>query len=346
MDPAFQRALAQFDAAAWISSRGARKESLYSRAKEYLLTCPLCGSSRLRYNTEKHTWICWSCGRTGSTLKLIELIERCNEMDAIDFVLGQYVGGDASNAALVPAQGKQRAAVARVLSPIPWPENVDAIDPTHPAHAVATQYLAGRGIGPDAIRFYRLGFGRVGRLKNRIVFPCYMNGQLVYWQARATWDAPAHLHGKEKRAWEEATGYRKTINPIARSEEDTGAAEALFGLDTAVGSQVLVLVEGPVDAIKVGRHAVALLGKSFQPAKLARLSRLRGPSEVIVYLDRDAPKQAQQWAEELAPYLPVRIVVPPEGYDPGALTPAQNAAILATAAVYRPGGALSSSLKP
>ena len=114
-----RRALAQFDAGAYVKSKGGYKESQHSRAQEYLMRCGHCGSMRLRFNAEKHTWICWSCSRTGSTLDLIAMYERCNPFQAIDFILGSYVGGDAHQGPLTPVVVRVQRNPLRAFPAIP-----------------------------------------------------------------------------------------------------------------------------------------------------------------------------------------------------------------------------------
>lgn len=326
-DETTRRALAALDVAVLAARVGGTKESRSSLSAEWLFTCFECGSSRLRYNHAKGAWVCWKCRASGDTLALVAGLLHLDEFAAMAYILDTYVGGDAPSGALVAPLRTERAPV-RLLAPMPWPEGVEVLtDPSCAPHARAWAYLAKRGLSPEVVRAYRLGYGRTGRCNGRIVFPCYMDGALVYWQARATWDpepgAPRGAHVK-------------TINPLAR-EEDTHAGEVLFGYDLAASYAHLVVCEGPIDAIKVGPHACALLGKEPTPSKVARLRRTRART-VTIYLDRGVEERAraERLAASLAGLYEVRIATPPEGHDPGSLDPAANAAILAAAEPYRP----------
>lgn len=327
-----RRALAAFDFDAFVKRKGGRKEAPYSPSREYLITCPFptCRSSRLRVNTEKRTWICWGCGETGDVLRFIEAFERCELDGAIEFVLKGYVGGDAKIATLEstirPAHAPKPE--IRALPPIPWPSGVELLtDPRMPAHARAWAYLTGRGLTHEQIIGWRLAYGRTGRCRERIVFPVWMDHAFVYYQARATWEAPPGTK-EEQRAWVEKTGFRKSINPENVVGHAT-AGEVVFNYDRVTVESHVVVCEGPIDAIKVGPHAVALLGKAPVPTKLERLRRLRA-SRFTVYLDRgeEERRNAQIIAAELATHADVYICEPPEGYDAGALTPEQNAYIV------------------
>ncbi len=316
-----RRALARFDSASFILKHGGFKESRSPRSYEYLARHPACGSTRLRFNAYKGTWICWGCKETGDVLELIEALERTTLEGSIDFVLAVEI--------------HKPVRVDR-LKPIQWPIGVEQlVEPSFPGHARAWQYLFGRGLSVEHIRSYKLSVGRNGRLKDRILFPVYMDHALVYWQARAMWDPPA-LPKEQQREWIAATGYRKTLNPI--SEDDIGfatASDVVFNYDRACIEPHVVIVEGPFDAIKVGQHAVGLFGKYATPAKLERLRRMRA-QRFTVYLDRGAAEReaAQTLAAELAPYAPVFLCEPPEGRDAGDLDPVQNAVIVASARPY------------
>lgn len=315
-----RQALASFDAPSFVKRHGGYKESRSSLSHEYLLTCPRCGSGRLRWHARKGTWICWGCRKTGDTIALVQLLERCEEHEAIAYVLDGYVGGDA------PAQLDTEAICAPVkrqltrLAQMPWPHGVDVLSQT-PMHARAWSYLHSRGLTPAMVEHLRLGWGRQGWLDGYIVFPVYMDGGLVYWQGRQAQDPP--------------TG-PKTLNP--RSQEGFATAQdVLFNYDAAKRDSHVVICEGPIDALKVGPNAVALFGKISSPVKVARLIRMRA-MRYTVYLDRgeEERQHAERLAKQLDAYAPTYLATPPLGYDPGALTVEQNAHVIANAERFVP----------
>lgn len=345
------RALASFDAQAFAEKHGGHKESPSPRSHEYLLVCPRpdCGSDRLRWRHEpgvKMTWICWGCRRTGNTLDLIMLLERTDIDGALAYVYGDYVGGDAPT---VLQQVARIAAPARVeldrLPVIGYPHGFERVDIYSPVHAPAADYLLReRGMRPEDIAAWGIGYARVGRLARYVIFPCFMDGGLVYWQGRATWDPPRGLTKDQRKAWIKATRYRKTLNPWSEDPHATTAEQVLFNYDRARAEPHVVVVEGPIDAVKVGPHAVALLGKVASETKVERLLRMNA-SRYTVYLDPGAEERAKalELAAQLQEWAPTYIATPPAGTDPGLLTPAQNAAVIAAAAPFRHEG-LSSAL--
>ncbi len=249
-------------------------------------------------------------------MELIGLLEKVQRDRVIDMVLDGYHGGDGS-LEVGRIRTRPESTGPKVLKRIDWPNGVDMIAPRVALHAPAVLYLRGRGVDDQTMVERKLGFGRFGRLRDRIVFPCFMDGALVYWQARATWDAK-----------ERDDDYRKTVNPYGAS-----SMSALFGFDTARTHREVVICEGPMDAIKCGPHAVALLGKTAQPGKLARLVRMRA-TRYTVYLDPDAQEQARTLARHLSAYAPTYIATCPPNRDPGDLSEAENCGIVRNAEPY------------
>lgn len=317
------RALERFDALAFVTRHHGRKESRGPRSHEYLLDCRACGSDRLRWNAQKGAWICWGCRRSGSTIDLVADFEGITLRDAEELIADSYVGGDAptSLSGVAPPKAKPRI---RRLPTISFPPSVAA-----ESHAQVFEYLCRRRIALEAMRAYGLRAGIDGPTRGYVIFPVHMDGTVVYWQGRASWDPP-FADAEQNKQWVKAHRYRKTLNPLG---DDTGeqatAGEVLFGYDFARTQPHVVVVEGPFDAMQVGVHAVALLGKGTD-AKLARL-RAMAASRYTVYLDRGAEDAAQRLAGELSAIAPTYLATPPEGHDPGSLDPARNAAVIARA---------------
>lgn len=345
--PAYRRALQAFDAASFAKKHGGYKESASKHSHEYLLPCPACGSDRCRWrhgrNEREGTfgakWVCWGCGRSGNTIELIAALEKIDLSAAIDLVLDGYVGGDPITQ-LVPVQTRPAKQRVERMPTIPWPTGVDQIANT-PMHMPAIEYLARRGVDLATAQEWRLGIGRFGRLDKYVVFPVYMDGGLVYWQGRATYDPPPPPPGLDPvqskawtKAWVREQHYQKSRNPIDLGSH-ASASEAILNHDRAKMSPHVVICEGPFDALKVGPHAVALLGKVAQQAKIERLLRMRA-ARYTVYLDRGVEERsrAEKLASELMHYAPTFIATPPEGYDAGALSAEQNAWIIDRAERY------------
>lgn len=143
----------------------------------------------------------------------------------------------------------------------------------------------------DVVREYNLKCCTTGTWQDRIIFPIYMDGQLVSWTGRAIMapiDAPRYrVLGNEEGAL------------VDRND-------AIYNMDNAyLGGEVLFVLEGPIDVIKVDFYcaednvaAVCPLGtrmSSIQAAIIGDISRhfkrrvlLYDPQEVeTVFLTQD-----------------------------------------------------------
>lgn len=339
-----ERAEANFDVEAFVARHHGHKESPSPHSHEYLLTC-VCGSERLRWRHEpdvKIAWVCWGCGKSGALVELVMLLEDVDRFNAIRLIVEGYHGGDAPTELRGDLQVRPSAKTdLSVLPRVPDAPGVELIQ-WRQDHAAAIHYLMqARGLSWEAIQAYRLGFGRFGRLRGYVVFPVFMDGGQVYWQGRASWDPPDGLSSDQRKAWSKATGYRKTLNPANR-DGAAPASEVLFNHDRARASPHVVITEGPIDAMKVGPHAVALLGKASSPAKVERL--LRMPAQrYTIYLDRGEEERAkaEELADLLSDFAPCFIAEPPPGCDPGKLTPSQNEAVIKQARAFKTRGLVS-----
>lgn len=116
---------------------------------------------------------------------------------------------------------------------------------------------------PDQIKEYHIGFSPS---LNRIIFPLFKKDKLVYWQGRyINWD----------------NKYKTPKYKNIRASKDT-----LFAIRNP-SSDVLVLVEDIVSAIKVSQHAnvVSLLGSTLDDQKILQWSKFF--RVIIVWLDYD-----------------------------------------------------------
>jgi hypothetical protein len=165
----------------------------------------------------------------------------------------------------------------------------------HRDHPVL-RYVEGRGFNPHRLaREYDVRYSpacdtsRPRLLKPRIVIPIYVPSgslsgesvpddgsvELVGWQARI----PAQEVEKGCPKYLTATGTPKN--------------RLLYGVPYARDTEgPVVLVEGITDAWKVGKCALALLGKSISPAQCRLIIRYFPQRPIIVFLDRDAAEQA------------------------------------------------------
>lgn len=280
---------------------------------ELAFNCPEChlrgeprpdSKKKLWLNPEKGTFVCYRCGFTGGVLRLVQTLSQVSFTQAIKIVRGK---------ALDPLEHLELRLYDpdlkikmhdedMVLKEIELPYGYQPIEGPHP-------YLELRGIPWQYAMKHDWGFSTAGYTKDRIIVPTYMDSRLVFWQARATWEVT-----KDEK---------KVLNPTGVS-----ARHVLFNYDIAKAFEQIVIVEGFIDAVKVGPNAVATNGKKLHPQQLLALEKTSA-KEIILLWDNDAftdgrtvkgqkkPSSVESAVSLLHTSFKVKIAKLPEGRDPG-----------------------------
>lgn len=161
---------------------------------------------------------------------------------------------------------------------------------------IALDYLRKRGIYMSHADKYKLGYCASGIYRNRVVIPCYMDGELVYYTGRAFYPGVT----------------RKYLNPPVNK------IGVLYNYDNLAEGTRATIVEGTFDAMKGGDGFIALLGKHLSRKQKSAIQR-KNPSEIVIMLDPDALTDAMIMARELKHLCPVRVVTE-HVQDAGSLT--------------------------
>lgn len=133
----------------------------------------------------------------------------------------------------------------------------------------AYRYLIDRGISPTDISGYNLGFCSSGVYKGRVVIPIYQNEVLVNFQAR-DYTGTAQKEGRY----------------AGPSKADGVVPSVLFNLDRIAPNSVLVLTEGPLDALRLPKYAVGCIGSGWNSKKKDQVLS-KHPQVVLMAFDRD-----------------------------------------------------------
>lgn len=304
------QAIERFDLAAYVRERGA----VEAQDGEWIMYCPTCGKEKLTVNVKKKTWHCWVCQKfdttvtgirmrrravqgAGGLLDLLQLLEHCDRKRAIQLVLASatLIAQDLVQIGATEFTGFVTSYHQGIVR-IPPPPNWRLIEAPLP-------YMHYRGITREDANRLGLFWCDGGRYSNRLVFPVWEEGQLVYWQARAMWDPPV---GDRH--------FLKALNPPAQP----GAAvssDVLLNLNHARFYPRVAVVEGPVDCVHAGPDAVASFGKALSAVQIAKLWRA-GVRAVDLMWDADAKADMLAWAPVLASLFDLRLVWLPEK-DPG-----------------------------
>jgi 5S rRNA maturation endonuclease (ribonuclease M5) len=153
----------------------------------------------------------------------------------------------------------------------------------------ALTYLQERGITPEDILRYRIGFCDKGTYTGRIIVPSYdRSNQLNYFTARSFYE-----------------GGMKYKNPSV--SKNTIIFENMIDWD-----EPIILCEGMFDAIALRQNAIPLMGKTLSK-KLEYALLKHSVEHIIIFLDKDAQTDALKLEHHLKQYeIDVKIVLTEE----------------------------------
>jgi DNA primase len=293
-------------------------------------------------NPTDKLYYCFGCGAKGDLITFVRETEQLEFAEAIEWLADRF-NVQLEYEEVSPQQDARRRRRERLLSLL------DAAATFYErylwdsqAGSLARDYLAGRGLGPDVCREYRLGLAlgggtlarkavekgftrdelrAAGLINNR--GNDYFNGRVLFPLA----DARGRVLGFQARKLREDDPLRaKYVN--SPEGELFRKGDLLYGLHLARAAiakqERAVVVEGNTDVIALRQAGiepvVASMGTALTERQLRELSRLT--SKVILCFDGDAAGEAATLrGMELAAAqgVDVRVVALPPGLDPADL---------------------------
>ena len=223
------------------------------------LDCPFCSPNSSKWMmglNKNHGYCnCWQCGYHG----LVETLALLSGVESRE-IYPLLKNIQHTRYTETPRTGK-------ILIP-------DGVEELHPAHK---RYLKERGYDPEEIinLWGVRGIGIAAKLSWRLFLPIHLNNKMVSWTTRTIGDSETRYISA--RAEEEAINHKYL----------------LYGEDLT--SHAIIIVEGPIDAWRIGPGAVATFGLNISPEQIARMSVY--PLRVICF---DNTKDAQKRAQKLA----------------------------------------------
>jgi DNA primase len=285
------------------------------------------------------TFKCFGCGEGGDAITFVQKTENVEFVDAIE-LLARRFGVELEYEEASPEQERKRQRDARLralleraaqfYSRMLWDSD---------AGSVAREYLAGRGLGEEVCREFRLGYAPGGaRLASRALQDGYMHDELRgvglansrgndYFQRRIVFplaDARGRVRGfQARKLHDDDPLHAKYVN--SPEGELFRKGDLLYGLDTAkqaiAREDRAVVVEGNTDVLALRQAGfapvVASMGTALTDAQLRELARLT--KRLFLCFDADAAGQdATLRGMELAVRqgLTVRVVPLPPETDP------------------------------
>jgi DNA primase len=297
------------------------------KGKELWAPCPFHSEEDASFHVRdqeghlKHGfWRCFGCKEGGTAVSLVRRLQNLETgEEAYRWLREHGLVGEALLPPAVTVTVVDHRVSRRSLFRLPGGVVVDEL-----AHwpSTARRYAESRGITPDQVERWGLGWAIEGRLTGRLVFPVFdRNGKLASYAARSFVGSPVRY-----------------LTPDRRENPDMAS---LFGEHLwSRGNGLVVVAEGAINALSIERVApaalhpetavVALLGSEPHPSQVARLAQ---SPRVLVASDPDRAGN-DLWRKlrgSLARWTKVARVEFPEGTDAAELSPTDLSALLVQA---------------
>ncbi|MFO1152038.1 MAG: CHC2 zinc finger domain-containing protein [Rhodospirillales bacterium] len=315
------------------------KLKLVGRGSQRSVLCPFHSEKNpsCKVNLEKGIFRCFGCGAKGNVLDFVQHMEDASLTDAAEMLAricsvelplrdGERAeGAHHPKRARTPQDARNDPSIGKTTAPVETtqgeasgePEGVVnppltfalKLDPAHP-------YLVERGLGPEIVEAFGLGYSNRGMMKGRICIPIHNEtGELVAYAGRWAGDE-GWPEGEDK--YRLPPNFRKShvLYNLNRISDPSYCPRSLpLGWDRAC----VVLVEGFFSVFRLhalGVPAVALMGCSISEQQVALLTG--HSTRVIALFDGDAAGRKAR--NEVVPLLADRLFVHapllPEGASP------------------------------
>lgn len=299
-----------------------------------VVTCPRCEKPKFwvlvvdRDDVRAPAWRCFSgdCSDMGHTaVSLVRRLEDCDTFTAYEQI-AKYAKGNQPIVDLRRLVEDRLAGEVEVWGEepelVPLPDQFIPVRADHRARDLPA-YFAERGIGPKKALRYGIGWCESGYYRNRLVVPVTRGDEVAFFVARYMASRPplckasdlpcTKCGGTDKHKRLKKTLYPKGAKP----------GRFLFNYDRARHCETIRIVEGALDAVHVGKSAVATFGTSLSQYQLELLMKTAARELVIIW-DRDPDakpgksgyEKAQALADRLADLWRVRVVKLPDARDP------------------------------
>jgi hypothetical protein len=265
------------------------EERVVEAGEQYCVCCPYCGDTRFRLYVS-YRWNTKDKGGRPFGRHLIQCFnEACdtsNFRDQLQTYIVRHVNTRSYHGELQKAESFKAVDLPGMCIPL------HMLPHDHPACA----YLKNRRFDPDELsKVWNVHYcqstavdenGFVPGTKvhahlvqGRIIFPAYRAGVMVGYQARAI--------AEHQIKYYTMPGFRKQY--------------MLYNGDRAKDYDFGVVVEGVLDAIRVGPQSVALLGKSMSWRQRELILAYWGSGALCILLDPDAVKETERAQKLLNP---------------------------------------------
>lgn len=267
------------------------------------IKCPFCGEA----DPSEHmvlrpfgAYACWRdrSHRAGNPIKLIQALLGCSFARAHEIAgpkLGPAITSNMHADLSVNLTPLSTFMPTKALLTYPsWPDDFRAFSKLYAATPFL-EYLSRRGLHditkPPTLptRKYNIYYCVTGAFKGRIIFPVVADGHLISWTGRT-------IYPSNRRRYQSLTTDPGKAELIGCDPAAAPLNHALLWQDELRGGEVLLIVEGPFDALKVrvlgeqdGIQATCLFTSMPTPKQVTVLRRVAPLyKRVVLLLDEDA----------------------------------------------------------
>lgn len=241
----------------------------YPKQNEAAFYCPACNhhKKKLQINTATGYWHCWVCqvDNNMSGKSFFSLFKKVgasvDQIARLSDIIGRYKVHD-----------EKLSSEQRVNLPTEFVSLLERSASPHYKNAMF--YLRKRGLIPEDIARYNIGYAEDGEYKSKIIIPSY--------------NERAQLNFFIGRAFYKDDTYKHKIPPISKN---------IIGFELLINwNYPIILVEGAFDAISTRRNAIPMFGKSISDKLRLKIIET-GVKDIYIALDRDALRETVKYAE-------------------------------------------------
>jgi len=250
--------------------------------------CPFCHHAKMKMNVNVETgkFHCWVCDAKGT--RIYSLLKQLNVEGNVLHKITEIYGNDY----ITIASDNEPKIELRL--PVEFVSLTKIDNSFNPIYKRAMFYLKKRGITPEDIIKYNIGYCKTGLYAGRLIIPSYdEHGTLNYFIARTVFDNE---------------DYKYKNPPVSKDI-------------VALGNQInwnsdVVISEGIFDAMAIKRNVIPIFGK-YLSKQLQEKIIMENPPNIIVCLDNDAIDGSIKIIEFLLKHnINVKFVNLPKNSDP------------------------------
>ncbi len=280
----------------------------------YRICCPFCSDTRHRLYVN-HLY-----GLRDVTGRTMDFMAMCWNEDCLSVELNRemffdWISGDSLHDSKVKKGKVESTELRKVNMPGPCTKLHHL-----PTHHDANIYIRGRGFDPEVLgQVYDVSYCHNSMFylaRGNIVIPIHRGVELVGWQTRYLGELEWKNRELKKRGELPPKYFTLPAYPKSRW---------LPNLDRARKYYTGVLVEGFFDVFGAGPMCMPLLGSSISSIQQKLFVQVFGKRSGVLMLDPDVQHDEKKWPKlsesinALKRLMPLAVVWPPEGLDPGSM---------------------------